>query len=87
MSRERSVLEGQYRCKQLVVHCSDRYTEHRESNFVLNSSLQWKLVEYSEQCCCTCMPGLTGDKSGCTILYALIQFVVRDTSKKSITGV
>ena len=33
------------------------------------------------------MPGLTEDKSGCTILYALklIQIVVRDSSKKRIT--
>ena len=32
------------------------------------------------------MPGLTEDKSGCMILYALklIQFVVRDTSKKRL---
>ena len=57
------------------------------SNFVLNLSLHWKPVECSEQCCCTCMPGLTEDKSGCMILYALklIQFVVRDTSKERIT--
>ena len=59
------------------------------SNFVLNPSLHWKPVESSEQCCCTCMPGLTEDKSGCMILYALklIQFVVRDTSKERITVV
>ena len=52
------------------------------NNFILNHSLRWKPVECSEQCCCT-----TEDKSGCMILYALkfIQFVVRDTSKKSIT--
>ena len=57
------------------------------SNFVLNPSLHWKPVECSEQCCCICMPGLMEDKSGCMILYALklIQFVVRDTSKKRIT--
>ena len=57
------------------------------SNFVLNPSLHWKPVEYSEQCCCTCMPGLTEDKSGCMILYApkLIQFAVMDISKKRIT--
>ena len=41
------------------------------SNFVLNPSLHWKLVECSQQCCCTCMPGLSEDKSGCMILYAL----------------
>ena len=29
------------------------------SNFVLNPSLHWKPVECSQQCCCTCMPGLT----------------------------
>ena len=59
------------------------------SNFVLNSSLHWKPVECSQQCCCTCMPGLTEDKSVCVILYALklIQFVVRDISKKRITVV
>ena len=59
------------------------------SNFVLNPSLHWKPVEYSEQCCCTYMPGLMEDKSGCMILYALklIQFVVRDTSKERITVV
>ena len=33
------------------------------SDFVLNPSLHWKLVECSEQCCCTCMPGITEDKS------------------------
>ena len=57
------------------------------SNFALNPSLHWKPVECSEQCCCSCMPGSTEDKSGCMILYALkcIQFVVRDTSKKRIT--
>ena len=49
------------------------------SNFILNPSLHWKPVECSQQCCCTCMPGVTKDKSGCMILYALklIQFVVR----------
>ena len=54
------------------------------SNFVLNHSLLWKPVECSEQCCCTCMPGLTEDKSCCMILHALklIQFVVRDTKKE-----
>ena len=59
------------------------------SSFILNPSFNWKPVECSEQCCCTCMPGLTEDKSGCMILYApkLIQFVVRDTSKKKITVV
>ena len=59
------------------------------SNFVLDPSLHWKPVECSEQCCCTCMPVLTEDKSGCMILYALksIQFVVRDTSKDRITVV
>ena len=54
------------------------------SNFVLNPSLHWKSVECCEQCCCTCMPGLTEDKSGCMILCALklTQYVVRNTSKK-----
>ena len=35
------------------------------------------------------MPGLTEDKSGCMILYALnlIQFVARDTRKERITVV
>ena len=58
-------------------------------NFVLFPSLHWKPVECSEQRCCTCMPGLTEDTSGCTTLYALnfIQFVVRDASKKRITVV
>ena len=41
------------------------------SNFILNHSLHWKPVECSEQCCCTCMPGLTEDKSASMILYAL----------------
>ena len=52
------------------------------SNFVLNPSLQWQPVERSEQCCCTCLHGLTEDKWGCMILYVLklIRFVVRDTS-------
>ena len=56
------------------------------SNFLLNPSLHWKPVECSEQCCCICMPGLTEDKSSYMILYVLmlIQFVVRDTSKKRI---
>ena len=59
------------------------------SNFVLNPSVYRKPVECSEQYCCTCIPGLTEDKSGYIILYALklIQFVVRDTSKKRITVV
>ena len=59
------------------------------NNFVLNPSLHWKPVESFEQCCCTCMSGLTEDKSDCMTLYALklIQFVVRDTSKKRITVV
>ena len=59
------------------------------NNFVPNPSLHWKPVKSSEQCWCTCMPGLTEDKSGCMILYVLklIQFVARDTSKKRITVV
>ena len=31
------------------------------SDFVLNPGLHWKLVECSEQCCCTCIPGLAKD--------------------------
>ena len=75
--------------KYKVAYCSDRYTETATSNFVVNPSLHWKPVECSQQCCCTCMPGLTKDKSGCMILYALklIQFVVRETSKERITVV
>ena len=59
------------------------------SNFVLNPCLHWKPVEYSQECCCTFMLGLTKDKLGCMILYALklIQFVVRETSKERITVV
>ena len=59
------------------------------SNCVLNASLHWKPVECSEQCCCTCMPGLTEDKSGCMVLCALklIQFIVRDASKERISVV
>ena len=59
------------------------------SNFVPNPSLHWKPVECSEQYCCTCMLGLTEDKSGCMTLYVpkLIQFVVGDTSKKRIAVV
>ena len=45
------------------------------SNLVLNPSLHWKPMEWSEQCCCTCMPGLTKDKSGCMILYAEVYSV------------
>ena len=58
-------------------------------NFVLNPSLHWKPVECSQQSCCTCMPGLSKDKLGCMILYALklIQFVVREISKERITVV
>ena len=55
-------------------------------NFVLNPSRHWEPMECSEQCCCTCMPGFTEDKSGCVILK-IIQFVVRDTSKKRSTVV
>ena len=53
-------------------------------NLVLNPSHHWKPVECSEQCCCTCMPGLTKDKSGCMILYALrfVLFVVRDKKQE-----
>ena len=59
------------------------------SNFVLDPSPHWKPVECFERCCCTCMPGLTEDKSSYMILCALklIQFVIRDTSKKGITVV
>ena len=59
------------------------------SNFVLNPNLHWKPVECSQQWCCTCMPGLTKDKSGCMILCALklIQFVVKETNKEIITVV
>ena len=67
----------------------DTLKTEAKSIFVLNPSLHCKPVECSEQCFCTCMPGLMEDKSGCIILYALklIQFVVRDTSKKRITVV
>ena len=63
--------------------------ETETSNFVLNPSLHWKPVECSGKCNCTCNPGLAEDRSGCMTLYALklIQFVVRDTSKKRITVV
>ena len=59
------------------------------SNIELNPRPNWKPVECCEQCCCTCIPGLTNCKSGCMILYAakLIQFVARDTSKKRMTVV
>ena len=71
-------------------HTVLQYTLQTEaSNFVLNPSLHWKPVGCSEQCYCTCMPGLTEDKSGCMILHALklIQFVVKNTNKKRITVV
>ena len=74
----------------MVAYCSDRYTENRGKQFVLNPpSLHWKPVECSEQCCSTYMPGLRKGKSGCMIWYALkfIQFVFRDTSMKIITVV
>ena len=52
--------EGQ---KYKVAYCSEKNTLKTEtSNIVLNPSLHWKPVECSEQCCCTCMPGLTEDK-------------------------
>ena len=46
------------------------------SNFVLNPSLHWKPVECSQQCCCTCMPGLTKDKSGCMIFVCAEVYLV-----------
>ena len=56
------------------------------SNFVLNPSLHWnwKPVECSDQCCCTCMPRPMEDKSGCMILYALelIQFIVMEATRE-----
>ena len=41
-------------------------------------------MECSEQCCCTCMPGLMEDKLACMSLYALklIQFVVRNIGQQ-----
>ena len=41
------------------------------SNFVLGPGFKWKSEEFSEQSCCTHMPGLTKDKPGSMILYAL----------------
>ena len=38
------------------------WKQRQLSNFVLNPSPHWKPVECSQQCCCTCMPGLTKDK-------------------------
>ena len=62
--------------KHKVAYCSDRYTENRDKRFLLlNPSFHWKPVECSEQCCSTCMPGLTEDKSGFVILYALKLFL------------
>ena len=78
--------EGQkYKVENILIDTLKTET----SNFVLNPSLRWKPVDCSEQCCCTCMPGRTEDKSGCMILYALkfIQFVVTYTSKKRTTVV
>ena len=93
VSRERSVLRGTVWMNKVRIiswHIAQIDTLKTEtSNFVLNPSLYWKPVECSQQCCYTCMPGLTEDKSGCMILYTLkpVQFVVRDTSKKRITVV
>ena len=57
------------------------------NNCVLNPSIQWKPVECSEQSCCSCMPWLTEDKSGCLILCALfVLFVVKDANKNGITA-
>ena len=69
--------EGQ---KYKVAYCSDRYIENRDNNFELNPSRHRKPVECSEQCCSTCITGLTDDKLRCIILYVLklIQFVVRE---------
>ena len=48
-----------------------------------------KNIRWPSLLCCTCMPGLTEDKSGCMIVYTPkpVQFVVRDTSKERITVV
>ena len=56
------------------------------SSLCIIPSLLWKPVECSEQHRCTCISRLTGEKSGCMVLYALklIQFVVRNTSKMRI---
>ena len=76
--------------KYKVAYCSDRYTENRDKQFLYwilaFTGSQWSVLSSAV---CTCMPGLTEDKSGCMILYALklIQFVVRDTSKDRITVV
>ena len=41
----------------MVAYCSDRYTENRDKQFCIESSLHWKPVECSEKSCCTCMHG------------------------------
>ena len=78
--------EGQ---KNMVAYCSHRYTENRDKQFCIDPSLHWKPEESSEQCCCTYMPGLMEDKSGCMILYALkfFPFAVRDINMKRIAVV
>ena len=57
--------EGQ---KYKVACCFDSTLKTETSNIVSNPSLHLKPVECSQQCCCTCMLGLTEDKSDCTRL-------------------
>ena len=41
------------------------------SIFVLNLILHWKPLDCSEQCCCTCMPGLREDDFVCVDSYSV----------------
>ena len=57
-----------------MAYCPDRYTGNRDKQlcFVTFTGSQWNVLSSAVQCCCTHMPGLTEDKSGCTILFALM---------------
>ena len=85
MSRERILIREMVRakvrniCRHIVM---EETLKTKASNFVLNFSLHWKPVKYSERRCCFVMNELPEDMSGCMIVCALnfMHLVVRETS-------
>ena len=54
----------------MVAYCSDRYAENRNKQFCIESQPALEAGVLSSAIALACL-GLTEDKSGCMILYAL----------------
>ena len=96
---KREAKDCQQRCQESAASQRDSIAEEGQndilkdtlktdtSNFVVDPCLCMKPMECSEQWCCSRMPGLTEDKSGCTFFACTEDYPLLSTGVHSRAGV